>query len=154
MTPNVELKQIVSLLESSDARQGLAYEHAGDTHRLSSTSDLAHLAALAALLNHASPSVVAYGLKSIRRIGGNLDEYLEAICGCTQVNKRRGFCDEIEAAGINGEVAAIIHQSILEGSLVARRCGVRLVERKAIGWFDRMKIRWLMRRDPSSQRPQ
>ena len=73
MTPNVELKQIVSLLESSDARQGLAYEHAGDTHRLSSTSDLAHLAALAALLNHASPSVVAYGLKSIRRIGGNLD---------------------------------------------------------------------------------
>jgi len=144
MTPNLELKQIVSLLESSDAKQGLAYDDAWDTHLGWSASDRAHLADLVALLNHASPLVVAYALKSIRRIGGNLDEYLEAIIGCTQPQKRRGFCDEISAAGINGEIAAIVRESILGGSSVARKCGVRLIEEKAIGWFDRVKIRWLM----------
>jgi hypothetical protein len=149
--PKVDLKQIVSLLENTDPKRGFDYDDAWDTHREWSVSDRPHLAELASLLNHSSLSVVAYALKSIRRIGGNLDEYLETICGCMRPTTTRGFCGSIEAAGINSEIAAIVRASLLNGSSVARKYGERLVEDKAVSWFDRLRIRWLIRRSNGGQ---
>lgn len=151
---DVDLERVVKLLESDNSADGIAGDDAWDTHKLWQPADRNKLPLLIGLLSRHQRRSVHYALKSIRRIGGNLDEYLEEICDCTQPQKQRGFCDEIEAAGINGEIAAIVRESILGGSSVARKCGVRLIEEKAIGWFDRVRIRWLMRRDPSSQRAQ
>jgi hypothetical protein len=144
--PNVDLKQIVPLLESTDPMLGLAYENAWDTHRLWMPSDRERLSELAELLSSRSPSVMAYALKCIRRIGGDLDAYLEAICDCIQPTKQRGFCDEATASGINSEVAAIVRASILGGSSVARSCGAQLIERRVVSWTDRLRIWWVLRR--------
>jgi hypothetical protein len=149
---DVDLERVVKLLESDSSADELASDEAWDTHKLWRTTDREMLPILVELLSRHGSRPVLYALKSIRRIGGDLDEYLEAICGCTQSQKRRGFCDEIAAAGINGEIAAIVRESILGGSSVARKCGVRLVEEKAVSWFDCLRIRWLLRRYPSAPR--
>ena len=149
---DVNLERVVKLLESDSSADELASDDAWDTHKLWRNTARKMLRMLVELLSRHGSRPVLYALKSIRRIGGNLDEYLDVICGCTQPTRQRGFCDEISAAGINGEVAAIVREAILGGSAVARKCGARLIEEKTVSWFDRLRIRWLLRRDPSAPR--
>lgn len=145
----IDLNYIVQLLEDTDSAHGLAWEDALGTCELWSPLDRDRLPELVGLLQRPSPWVIGYALTSIRRIGGNLDPYLETICARTQATKARGVSNGI-AAEINGEIAAIVRTSILAGSVAARRYGEQFVWEKTVSWFDRLRIRRALRHQKQS----
>ncbi|MES2692330.1 MAG: hypothetical protein V4773_02580 [Verrucomicrobiota bacterium] len=134
-----DLNQVVRCIENRDPANGFAWEDAMDTNKLWSPLDRGRLPELVQLLERPSIWVKAYALRSIWRIGGDLDAYLGVICDCLQPRNTLG------AFAINGEIVAIVRASILTGSVAARRYGAQLTREKAVDWFDRFIIWWTLR---------